>query len=162
VDAGTKATIARRSQFCAQLSHRLGITDICGLGTLSQDSSNLQKQVRDATSSIPDDGFSRAVIDPVTIGETGMFTRANREAACTIAALNAPQVFDNQSQQEVIAVLVEKVMALPPSDPRHDQARTILEKHVSDALDLGKTEKQALQSAFVVACMSPGSAGVGF
>jgi hypothetical protein len=162
VDAGTKATIARRSQFCAQLSHRLGITDICGLGTLSQDSSNLQKQVRDATSSIPDDGFSRAVIDPVTIGETGMFTRANREAACTIAALNAPQVFDNQSQQEVIAVLVEKVMALPPSDPRHDQARSILEKHVSDAMDLGKTEKQGLQSAFVVACMSPGSAGVGF
>ncbi len=118
--------------------------------------------MRDATSSVPDDGFSRAVIDPVTIGETSMFTRANREAACTIAALEANQVFDGKSQAEVIGVLLEKVMALPPNDPRHDQAKTILENHVSDAIDQGKTEKQALQSAFVVACMSPGSAGVGF
>ena len=91
-----------------------------------------------------------------------MFTRANREAACTIAALNAKELFDGKSEAEVMPVLVEKVMALPASDPRHDQAQLILENHVSDAMDSGKTEKEALQSAFVVACMSPGSAGVGF
>jgi len=162
IDAGTTATIARRSQFCAQLSHRLGIKDVCALRMHTQDASTLQKQMRDATSSVPDDGFSRAVVEPVTIGETGMFTRANREAACTIAAMSATEVFDGKSQQEVLAVLVDKLMALPASDPRHAQARLILEEHVTDAVAAGKTEKQGLQSAFVVACMSPGSAGVGF
>ncbi|MCA9593334.1 MAG: hypothetical protein KC776_08480 [Myxococcales bacterium] len=162
VNTGTTATIARRSQFCLQLSHRLGIDDICNLQMHTEGGTTLQNQMRDATSSIPDDGFSRAVVDPVTIGETGMFTRANREAACTIAALNAKELFDGKSEAEVMPVLVEKVMALPASDPRHDQAQLILENHVSDAMDSGKTEKEALQSAFVVACMSPGSAGVGF
>ncbi len=162
IDAGTTATIARRSQFCAQLSHRLEVEDICGLRTLSQDSTSLQNDVRGATASVPDDGFSRAVVEPVTISETGMFTRANREAACTIAAMKGFGIFDGKSQQEVVDVLVSKVMGLPSKDPRHAAAKQILEEHVSDALDAGKKEKEALQSAFVVACMSPGSAGVGF
>lgn len=162
IDAGTTATIARRSQFCIQLSHRLGVDDVCGIRTLSQDGTSLQNQVRSATASIPDDGFSRAVVEPVAIGETGMFTRANREAACTIAAMNGFGIFDGMAQSEVVGVLVEKVMGLPASDPRHPEARQILDDHVTDALALGKKEKEALQSAFVVACMSPGSAGVGF
>ncbi|MEZ4441884.1 MAG: hypothetical protein R3B72_22480 [Polyangiaceae bacterium] len=163
VDAGTTATIARRSQFCHQLSLRLGVDDVCALRTNDRESSNLQKLVRDATVSIPDDGFSRAVVDPVTIAETGMFTRANREAACNLAALNAwTAVFDMLSPAEVLTFLVEKLMALPPNDPRHDEAVTVLEEHVADAMAGGASEQVGLQSAFVVACMSPGSAGVGF
>ena len=45
---------------------------------------------------------------------------------------------------------------------RHEGARTILENHVTDALAAEKTEEEAIQSAFVLACMAPTTAGVGF
>lgn len=163
VDAGTRATIARRSQFCEQLSNRLGFDDICGLDALQRDATNLQNDVRDAVASVPDDTYSRAVVDPVMISETGMFARANREAACVIAAQQGyDQVFAEMEASDVIGVLVADLMALPIGDERHDEAVVILESHVEDALAMDMTEIEALQSAFVLACMSPGAAGVGF
>lgn len=163
VDAGTTATIARRSLFCAQMSHRLGVDDLCGNQTLPEQRTNLQDDINDAVSSVPDDGFSRAVVEPVVIAETGMFSRANREAACVIAAQDGLSlVFEGMSQQQVLAILVEDLMGLPESDPRHEGARTILENHVTDALAAEKTEEEAIQSAFVLACMAPTTAGVGF
>jgi hypothetical protein len=163
VDAGTTATIARRSLFCASLSHRLGIEDICGIDTHNVVQSQLQKQVHAAVESVPDDSFSRAVVEPVVIAETGMFTRANREAACVLAAQEGFAIaFGEATADEALGILVEKVMGLPASDPRHPDARAILEEHVADALALEKTEAQAIQSAFVLACLSPGIAGVGF
>jgi hypothetical protein len=102
-------------------------------------------------------------VAPVTIAETGLFTRANREAACVLASQRGfDQVFDTLPASEALDIMVNEMMALPPSDPRHDGALTILEDHVAEVIDGGDTEKVALQSAFVLACMSPGSAGVGF
>ncbi len=163
VDAGTTATIARRGQFCDQLSHRLGIEDICSLRTHFRDASDLQDDVSSAVASVPDDSFSRAEIAPVVIGETGLFTRSNREAACTVVAQEGfGEVFTDVPAATVLTVLVEGVMGLPPGDPRHATARTILAEHVDEVLALEETEEVALQSAFVLACMSPTSAGVGF
>lgn len=163
VDAGTTATIARRGQFCDQLSHRLGMLDVCSMRTHSRDASNLQDDVAEAVASVPEDSFSRAEIAPVVIGETGLFTRANREAACTVASQEGfSDVFTDVPADTVLTVLVEGLMGLPPSDPRHDGARAILEDHVDEVMALEETEEVALQSAFVLACMSPTSAGVGF
>jgi hypothetical protein len=163
VDAGTTATIARRSLFCSQLSNRLGLPDVCGQWTLPEVQSDLQEDVHAAVSSVPDEGFSRAVVEPVVIAETGMFSRANREAACVLAAEGSfDDLFAMATVDEVITVLVEALMGLPPSDPRHDESVLILQDHVTDAVLAEKTEPEALQSAFAVACMSPGSAGVGF
>jgi hypothetical protein len=163
VDAGTRAVIARRSLMCAELSHRLGIADICGLRTLAVGATPLQNKIRSAMDSVPDDAFSRAVVEPLVIADTSMFTRANLEAACVLVAQDGfDDAFGEATADEAIGIMVEKMMALPASDARHDPARAILEEHVADALAFGKTEPQALQSAFVLACMSPGMAGVGF
>ncbi|NUO52873.1 MAG: hypothetical protein HOV80_28850, partial [Polyangiaceae bacterium] len=88
VDSGTTATIARRSTFCNQMSQRTGVEDICGIRTHFRDATTLQNKVRDAVASVPDDTFSRAVVEPVVIAETSMFSRANLEAACVQAATN--------------------------------------------------------------------------
>lgn len=162
-DSGTSTMIARRSTFCQQLSVRLGIDDVCALGIHLEDASSLQRDVARAAASIPDDAFSRAVVEPIVIAETGLFTRANREAVCDIVAQDAfEDTFGAMKQSEVLDYLVAKVMALPPSDARHSAARDILLEHVADAMDTGETEQVALQSAMAVACMSPGASGVGF
>lgn len=163
VDAGTTATIARRSTFCNQLSQRLGVDDICGVRTHFRDATTLQNEVRDAVASVPDDSFSRAVVEPVVIAETSMFTRANLEAACVQAAMNGyTLVFDGMTVQDATLEMVTGMMGLPPSDDRHATALDILRAHVTEATEAGKTEQEALQSAFVLACMSPTIAGVGF
>lgn len=161
--SGTRAMITRRSTFCHELSVRLGIDDICSLGTHLEDASTLQRDVATAAASVPDDAFSRSVVEPIIIAETGLFTRANREAACDIVAQDGYALaFGELSRDEVVDALVARVMGLPPSDERHDAAREILDDHVSDAMDRGETELVALQSAMALACMAPGSTGVGF
>lgn len=163
VDAGTSASIARRSTFCSQLSARLGVEDLCGIRTHFRDGTTLQNKVRDAVTSIPDDSFSRAVVEPVVISETSMFTRANAEAACVQAAMNGyADAFGEATVDEATLTMVTALMGLPESDPRHAPALAILRDHVEEAVAEGKTETQALQSAFVLACMSPSVAGVGF
>ena len=72
------------------------------------------------------------------------------------------QVFDMVAAEDVINTLVTGVMGLPPSDARHDGAKQILQDHVAEVVDGGDTEVVALQSAFALACMAPGSAGIGF
>lgn len=161
--SGTRAMITRRSTFCHEMSVRLGIDDICALGTHLEDATSLQRDVARAAASIPDDAFSRSVVEPIIIAETGLFTRANREAACDIVAQDGfGQAFGELGRDEVLDGLVARVMGLPASDERHDAARDILDDHVTDAVAAGETELVALQSAMALACMAPGSTGVGF
>jgi hypothetical protein len=163
VDAGTTATIARRSTFCAQLSNRLGIEDVCGVRTHFRDADDLQNDVRDAVASVPDDSFSRAEVAPVVIAETGLFARANREAACSIIAADGyQQAFGSMSSDEAVDAMVEGLMGLPVTDERHVAARSILVDHINEVVQSGETEAVALQSAVALACMSPSAAGVGF
>ncbi len=163
VDSGTTAIIARRSTFCSQLSHRLGIEDVCGIRTHFRDGTPLQNSVRDAVASVPDDSFSRAVVEPVVIAETSMFGRANLEAACVQAAQNGyAEAFGAATSDAATLQMVESVMGLSTADPRHEAALLVLRAHVTEAVEAGKTEEEALQSAFVLACMAPSIAGVGF
>lgn len=163
VDAGSAASIARRSTFCSALSARTGVEDLCGLSTHFRDGTPLQNEVRDAVASVPDDAFSRAVVEPVVISETSMFSRANAEAACVLAAQNGfAEMFGEATAEEATLRMTSELMGLPPSDPRHEAALEILRDHVAEVLSVGKTESEALQSAFVLACMSPSVAGVGF
>lgn len=162
VDSGSDAVISRQGQFCANLSNRLGVVDICGLETLT-DPSNLQEDVGSAVISIPEDGFSRAVVEPIVISETGLFTRANREAACVLVAEGAyGDAYAGVAPEDAILDMVTNVMGLPESDPRHDGALAILQSHHAEAFIASQDEFDALQSTLALACMSPGSAGVGF
>ncbi len=156
-------SISRRDQFCAQLSTRLGVTDICGLDTLPRDRNALQNQMLNAVGSIPADTVSRGEPDPITISETGLFTRATREVVCQEVGLRAyDAAFDGLNRADAIEKMVTQVMGLPPGDPRHDGAVEILNDHVTDGIDSGANQYNALRSALVVSCMSPGVAGVGF
>ncbi len=157
------ASIARLSQFCHRLSVRLGSADLCALASIPGSESADQKRVRTAVDSVPDDSFSRAVVEPVTISNTSLFIRANREVTCTrIAAQAFDDGFRGQPREDVVAILVEEVMGLPTSHPLHDSSFSVLDRHVEGAMEAGESERTALQSAFIVACMSPSSAGVGF
>ena len=160
---GHNRSISRRDQFCAQLSNRLGIQDICGLDTLPLARSTLQRNMATAVASVPVDTFGRGEPDPINIAETGLFTRATREVVCTTVAERAfGAVFGEMGRDEALRAMVSRVMGLPENDPRHPGAFWILEDHVVDGVALGETERVALQSALVLACMSPGIAGVGF
>ena len=52
-------------------------------------------------------------------------------------------------------------MGLPPSHPRHRAAVSALFGHYAAARDAGATALTALQSAFVMGCVSPDVLGVG-
>lgn len=163
VDAGTTATIARRSTFCNGLSQRLGMDDLCGVRTHFRDADNLQNDIRDAVSSVPDDNFSRSEIAPVVIAETGLFARANREAACSILGQDGyADALGTLERADAVDVLVQSVMGLPAADTRHAAVKQVLEDHIDEVIATGETEEIALQSALALACMSPGAAGVGF
>jgi hypothetical protein len=161
--SGTGASIARRTIFCNELSHRLGIDDVCGLSSFKEEGSALQNGARDASSAIPDDSFARAEVAPVVITETSLFTRANAEATCVLVAQNSfEDLYEGETSEAATLQMVTQLMALPPSDERHAPALAILREHWAGALATGLTDRDAAESTFVLACMAPSIAGVGF
>jgi hypothetical protein len=179
VPAGTGATISRRSHFCAVLANRAGAKDICAQDTEVQAQSPLQSNVSAAVESVPDDSYSRDEVKPVTIAETGMFVRANREAACMALAFNSLQVdhlfkgYSNPATpaevEQGVTLLVEKLMGVVPSDPRYAAAKQVIRDHVDEVttyVPAGQTVPLGsligLMSAVPIACMSPTVAGIGF
>lgn len=160
---GAAPSIARREQLCAQLSSRLGVRDVCGIDTLTRARSTFQNGMLPAINSVPADTFSRGEPLPVTISDTGLFTRATTEVACTIVGESGfDPAFAGLSKDDAIKKMVESFMGLPEGDPRHGGAIEILNDHVTEAVESGASERNALRSALVVACMSPSVSGVGF
>ena len=165
VEGGTGGlrTISRRDQLCTILSNRLGVADLCGTDTPVTRRTRTQRGVADAVVSVPKDTFARGEPEPIIVGQTGLFTRATREVTCTVVAERAyGDIFGDADRATVIDRLVTQLMGLPEGDPRRDGALAILNDHVDDALEAGESQRVALQSALVVACMSPGVAGLGF
>jgi hypothetical protein len=61
-----------------------------------------------------------------------------------------------------IADFVHDVMGLPPSDPRAAASQGTLRGQFDSALQrAGTTPSQAVQSTFVLACMSPSVVSIG-
>ena len=165
VDGGTGhvRSIARRDQFCTMLAHRLEIDNPCGLGISDQRRTALQREISRAISSVPRDSFSRGELDPAIVTETSMFTRATRELICEVVATRAyASVFEGLSDDEAIQKMVSDIIGLPQGDPRHQPTLVALRDHVSAAVSQGASDQVARQSAFLVACMAPGLAGMGF
>jgi hypothetical protein len=165
IEGGTGGlrSISRQHQLCTALSSRLGIADVCGLETPARGRSLLQRRVFAAIGAVPADTFSRGEVEPVTIRETGLFTRATREVVCREVAERAyAEAFRGLGREAAIDRIVTRVMGLPEGDPRRAEALEIVGEHVAEAIAGRATEAQAVQSALLVACMSPGLAGVGF
>ncbi|MEL6189785.1 MAG: hypothetical protein AAFU79_34615, partial [Myxococcota bacterium] len=164
VDGGTGQTrsINRRDVFCSQLSHRLEVPNICGENLVPDALSELQEAMRNGLTSVPKDAFARGEPEPLIITQTGLFTRSSREAVCAIVAENAFGAFEGLGATDAVTKMVSRVIGLPDGDPRRPGALEILNEHVREARAEGASDRLALQSALVMACMAPGMAGIGF
>lgn len=148
--------IARQKTFCHLLEQRLA-TNVCASSGVSA-----------ALGLIPADSFVRGAAAPLITVDPNLFQFAAAEAFCrTVATLPAivstssSALFPADDSALTLSRIVEKLMGLPPSHPRHRAAVAALFGHYAAARDAGATAITALQSAFVMGCVSPDVLGVG-
>jgi hypothetical protein len=166
-------SIARQAHFCAALSNRTGISDICALQAAVPTST--QNTTLTIAGSVAADAFSRGSQTPVTPAFPDLFYRAATEELCeNIAKLvvdvtGAPYTSSSTSCANgdgLLTKFTEQVMGVNPSDPAHAQAISILENHCALAAKVktsggGTAQTNSVRSTFVLACESPTSLGIG-
>lgn len=165
--------IARRDHLCANLNHRLGLVDICGLdATLGKPGK--PTVISQIVSGLPSDGYGRGATIPVLPNQPTLFFRAGLENICAQIAgmvVDAPTNADQPNAKRwsssdphgAIADIVATVMGLAPSDPRNAEAVGTLEGHFAAAQQApySASATTAMQSVFVTACLSPSFVGIG-
>lgn len=163
---GVIVSIARRDQFCASLSNRLGIDDLCGM--LSTSPTTTQRQVAQPALLLPVDGYYRSFALSSLPTHPDLFFRTSAEAICRLSADQVIDVANGDSSKYVsadapsaIADFVTNVMALGPSDPRYERAKAILSDNFDQSKASGATATDSLKATFVLACLSPTSVVVG-
>ncbi len=171
--AGTKSTatlgvvfsVSRRDHFCAALSNRLGLPDVCGMRALAPTAA--QQDVGGLAGLLPVDTYFRSYELPSLPTNPNLFFRSSTETMCgSIANLvvDAPtgtSRYSSARPTEAIADLVATVMALGASDARAAQATAILTDQFNEAKATGVSDADALRSTFTLACIAPSSVLVG-
>jgi hypothetical protein len=160
---GETFPIARQQQLCDLLSNRLGQTDACGLLATTAVPSRL-KVAQTIAASLPSDSYGRGAETPILANNPSLTYRAGLENLC---AAVANQLIDNGTTTHytsaqsgtAIADFVHNLMGIPPSQDATPMS--LLQAHFNNAEAAGATPTVALQSTFVVACLSPAVAGVG-
>ncbi len=161
VQDGVTISITRRDQLCQALSNRLAVPDICKLSLpLVSSPINL------LAGALPADAFSRGTQFPVTAPDPNLFYRAASELVCeqvanVVVDAATGTVFPSSAPATTISDLVTRVMGLPPTDPQHASAVTILTDHFNAAQASGASATSAMRSTFAAACQSPPSLGLG-
>jgi len=159
---GVTISIARRDQLCQALSNRLKVPDVC---QISLPSPARPSKIATLSNSLPFDTFSRGSEEPVTSSDANVFYRAASESLCeaiaTLVVDGTQSVFQSANVNAATEDMVTKVMALPPSDPKHAAAVSILKAHNAAAVKAGATPTDAMRSTFSAACLSPSSLGLG-
>jgi hypothetical protein len=161
---GVTISVARRNQLCAALSNRLGKADLCEINMPTP--TDVTTAVNRLAGAIPADAFSRGSQLPVTSPDPNLFYRAASELVCEAIAAKvvdatAATVYASASFATAIPDMVQKVMALPPSDPHYAGAVKALTDHYNAALAAKATATSSLRSTFAAACQSPTSLGLG-
>ena len=167
---GAVVAVSRRDHMCAALNNRLGFVDICQLDTTNR--TRAVSPIALIVSGLPSDGYGRGATIPVLPNQPTLFYRAGVENVCAQVAamvIDAPanpqqpgaKHWSSSQPDAAIADFVATLMAMPPSDPRAPQATTILRSHFDAAVQTGAAAKDALQSTFVAACLSPSFIGIG-
>jgi hypothetical protein len=167
---GEVVAVARRDHLCAALNARLGFDDVCALGTVTS-SYVLPPNALAIVAGLPSDGYSRGNTAPVLPNQPSLFYRAGGENFCeaisqvVIDNTKAPagaKTWSSSQPDAAIADFVGLVMGIVPSDPRAAQLTTALKGHFDDSkAQSGMTATSALQSVFMVACMSPSAVSIG-
>jgi hypothetical protein len=168
---GQVIAVSRRDHLCAALNNRLGFVDICQLDTTVRGRQQASP-IALIISGMPSDGYGRGAVAPVLPNEPTLFYRAGLENVCAAVSAMVIDATPNPAQpgakqwsstepEAAIADFVSLIMAMSPSDPRAAQASTILTSHFTTAVQSGATERDALRSTFVAACLSPSFIGIG-
>lgn len=93
-----------------------------------------------------------------------MFYRAATESLCQAIAAQVvdgtQNVFPSANANAATDDMVTRVMALPPTDPKHAAVVSILRAHNAAAVKKGASPTDAMRSTFSAACLSPSSLGL--
>jgi hypothetical protein len=160
---GETFPIARQEHLCATLSTRLNIPDVCGLDANTEVPGALS-MVQSVASSWPSDQYSRGNPTPVLANAPSMFMRAGMENICSTLAIylvdnHKTGQFSSTNALGSIQNFATNLMGL--GSDRSGPAIAILQSHFTNAMAQGATATQALQSTFVLACLSPSVIGIG-
>ncbi|HEY0254218.1 MAG TPA: hypothetical protein VGC41_21970, partial [Kofleriaceae bacterium] len=157
---GVILSISRRDQYCAALSNRLGLADVCGMETAMPTAA--QTKVAGRALLMPVDTYYRAFALPSLPTNPDLFFRSSTEAIC---GLIADQVIDlktgaskysSTDPTTAINDFVATIMNVPPGDPRSGPAIQILTDHFTAAKGtMGVSATDALKSTFTTACLAP-------
>lgn len=163
---GVVLSISRRDQYCAALSNRLGVADICGMVTAQP--TTAQTKIAQRALLLPVDTYYRAFALPSLPTDPDLFFRQSTEAMCTSIA---DQLIDlkigasryvSTDPTTAIADFVATIMNVAPSDPRNVGAVQILTDHFAAAkATTGVSPTDALKSTFTTACVAPTSVIIG-
>jgi hypothetical protein len=159
--SGPLASISRARHLCTTLAQRLEFPQAC----------SFNRNVRDLVSSIPDDTYARASVSPITIREDDIFIRSAEEKICYELARNriGQDAFPINDPPLTLSRLVEQLMGYALTHPQHDTMLGVMNDHFTTAearaKELGAgnyaARREALRSAFMVACQSPSVVGMG-
>jgi len=164
---GQHFPIARQAHLCATLSNRLGVADVCGLDVNTpawEPNSDAGQVVRSVAASWPSDQYSRGNQTPALAADPSLLMRGGMESLCAALAQhlvdNGPDSkFQSTDSADAIEKLLTQLMGL--TSDRAAQPRMILQEHFASATEMGASPREALQSTFVLACLSPYVVGVG-
>lgn len=161
---GIRLSIARRDQFCASLSARLGLPDVCGMNSTKPTSTQATVSARAIV--MPVDGYYRGFALPSLPTRPDLFYRQSAEAVCGLVANQVIDVttgskYSSQNADAALDDFVATVMNVAPSDARAAEARAILADNYAAAIKANATPTAALKSTFTLACLAPSSVLVG-
>jgi len=154
---GTIVSINRRSHMCADIANRLNLPTLC-----KTDTTLLKFAI-----AIPDDEYGRGAVAPMQPTEPTLLNSGSLGAVCDRVAA---QVVDGGANTTRIMsanvdasldFLVTQMMGVPTGDPRFAPLRKILQDHTTAARAAKASARDAMRSAFSLACQSPIAAGIG-
>jgi hypothetical protein len=118
--------------------------------------------MRRLTTSWPSDQFGRGDSAPSLVASPSLLTRGGQENLCARVAekvVDVSPLFPSTAPDTAIGNLVTRLMGLATEDA--SVPAQVLKDHFAAAEARGATPAIALQSTFVVACLSPYVAGIG-
>jgi len=147
-------SVTRRDQLCGLLAERTRVSDICD-----------RNVVRRSLGLIPVDSYARGAVDFTQPALSSPFYFAAVEAICeaaaTVTVTRNSEEFSFTAPEATLAKLVTHLMSVQATDARHAPLLTALTQHYEALISEGVVQRDALRSAFTLACLSPDVMGIG-
>ena len=142
-------SVSRREHLCKTLATRLGQDDVCAI----------TPTIEALATSLPTAAWPRGSAIPAMPTEPSLFYAAGEKSMCkdiaknTVNGQNSP--LQSSDMDGSLAFIVETLMGVLPSDPRHPAVTELMTQHIKQVAAVESDQAEQLRSAFVVACTSP-------